>query len=235
MKTILLLALAAIPVSAQIGNGTVAGLPAASGYTNKITIVTDCTSAYDCSVGGGSAFGAVRSNGSAWVLAFTAFDPASPGAIGGTTPGAGSFTTLNATTPGGSVSIWKAYGPYLYTNSAFIAASTTATITVATLPANVSVDKVYVKTSEAFAGTGITSATCSLGVSGDTDYYLSPVDVFQAVANTTLFTIGGSRAYSSASHDLILSCVSNTNWGNGSATVATAGGLAVYVSFSVTH
>lgn len=129
----------------------------------------------------------------------------------------------------GLVSTWKTYA---FSNAAFIVASTTATITVATLPANTVVDKVYLKHSTAIAGTGITAATCSLGVSGDTDFYLSPGDVFTAATATLNYSAGGSRQYSTASHDLLLTCVANTNWGNGSATVATAGALTVGIAYS---
>lgn len=133
---------------------------------------------------------------------------------------------------GGSSNTTLASYSYSYTNAAFLVASTTATITVVTLPANAIVTNAYLKHSTAIAGTGITAAVCSLGVAGDTDFYLSPADVFTTAAATLSYSQGGSRAYSTASHDLLLTCVANTNWGDGGATVATSGSLTVAVAYS---
>jgi hypothetical protein len=77
---------------------TVATLPAAaSTQIGFIVSVTDANVTGSCTTGGGTALSLCRNSGAAWVPIGSGFNPAIPGPIGGTTPAAGTFTTLNAT------------------------------------------------------------------------------------------------------------------------------------------
>jgi hypothetical protein len=134
--------------------------------------------------------------------------------------------------PGGTVAAWLKY-TVPYTDAAFIVASTTATVTLVALPANGAVEKMRRKHSVAFAGTGITSAVCSVGDGTTADAYGPNFDVFQAVSNTAQLWDSGAYSTTAAGHNIVLTCVANVNWGDGAATVLTAGSLDTHLGWSV--
>jgi hypothetical protein len=151
------------------------------------------------------------------------------GAVSGTT---GTFSSIVSAAPGGTVAGWAKY-TVAYTNTAFIVASTTATVTLVALPANGSIEKLRRKHSVAFAGTGITSAVCSVGDGTTADAYGPNFDVFQAVSNTAQLWDSGAYSTTAAGHNIVLTCVANTNWGDGAATVLTAGSVDTHIGWSV--
>jgi len=89
------------------------------------------------------------------------------------------------------------------TNDA-VTAGLTQTITVASnlIPANGEITSLRIKHSTAFSGTAITAMTVSLGDGTTTNIYAPAFDVFQAVANTTLWPDGGAMTTTSAEHSL---------------------------------
>lgn len=74
---------------------------------------------------------------------------------------------------------------YSVTHVAMRAAALTSNITLFTLAPKHVVHKIILKPSVAFAGTGITAYTISLGIAGTLDKYIAAFDVLQAVAATT--------------------------------------------------
>ena len=88
--------------------------------------------------------------------------------------------------------------------NAALAASVTQTITVATnlIPASGSIVELRIKHSTAFSGTAIAGMSVSLGDGTTTNVYAPDFNVFQAVANTTLWTDFGAGATTAAQHSL---------------------------------
>jgi hypothetical protein len=115
-----------------------------------------------------------------------------------------------------------------HTNAAFIVASATATVTLATIPASGQITGLRIKHSVAFAGTAVTSATVSLGDGTTVNIYAAACDVFVAPGDTVLRDDGGAFATTAASHSLAATFTANTNWGDGGATVLTAGSVVVH-------
>lgn len=72
------------------------------------------------------------------------------------------------------------------THTNFQTAATTNDIELFSLPAGAILHAILIKHSVAFAGTGITSYTISVGITGALTKYASAFNVFQAVADTTL-------------------------------------------------
>lgn len=116
-----------------------------------------------------------------------------------------------------------------YTNDAFKAAATTVTAAVFTLPANGVIQGVRLKHSVAYAGTAVTSVSCSLGDGTDATAYSPAHDSFIAVSNTAQTYDGGAYSTTAAEQTVTLSCTANVNFGSGAATILTAGSLDVHV------
>jgi hypothetical protein len=134
--------------------------------------------------------------------------------------------------PGGKVPAWESFS-YSYTNAAFRIASTTATITVRALPANWAVHGVTLDTTTALAGTGITTVNCTVGDGITPEPFIFEYDAFAAVSDTNIAADLSGVLSSKAGVNVILTCTANTNWGNGSATVLTAGALNLDLMWSV--
>lgn len=75
---------------------------------------------------------------------------------------------------------------YTVAYTAILAAATSEQEALFTLPAGGIVHAVKIKHSAAFAGTGITALTASVGIAGDGDKYAAAFDVFQAAGDAVL-------------------------------------------------
>lgn len=135
-----------------------------------------------------------------------------------------------------AVPSWHSY-TVAYDNAAFVVADTDASATLFTLPANGVITGVRLKHSVAFAGTAVTAVSCSVGdAAGDTaddDAYLLAADVFQAAGDTVQEFDGGAYSTTAAEQTVQLHCTANTNFGDGSSTVLTAGSVKVSVEWAV--
>lgn len=120
-----------------------------------------------------------------------------------------------------------------YTHAGFKVASTTATITLQALPANSIISGLAMETSVAFAGTGITAATCQLQSSVAGTVYAPAYDIKAAVSDTNLYTDGGAFTARKTAHSINLVCTSNVNWGDGTNSVLSAGSLTVDLNWAV--
>jgi hypothetical protein len=115
------------------------------------------------------------------------------------------------------------------TDAIFKAAAQTATKTIKALAANEAIVGVRVKHSAAFAGTGITSATVSLGDGTTADAYLSAFNVFQAAANTALAIDGSMKETTAAAHNLVATFAVDADLGDGTVTALAAGSVDIHV------
>lgn len=134
--------------------------------------------------------------------------------------------TGNAAANVGNFPVWtKVTIPY----TSFSTAATTNSITLLSLVAGGIIHGVKIKHSTAFAGTGITAMTVSVGVTGTVNKYASPFDVFQAVSNTTfqLSNVVGSENHGAATTILI----TGTSTG-GNLSALTQGSVDVWVLMS---
>lgn len=134
-----------------------------------------------------------------------------------------------------AVSSWVKY-TVTFEDAAFIVADTGASASLFTLPAKGVITGVRIKTSTAFAGTAVSAVTCSVGdAAGDTndpDAYMVAYDVFAATGDTNQAWDGGAYSTTAAQQDVELHCTCNVNFGNGSATVLTAGSVDVHVEWA---
>jgi hypothetical protein len=114
-----------------------------------------------------------------------------------------------------------------YTNAAFLAAASSVPVTLFALPARGKLIGVNLKHTVAFAGTAVTSTVVSVG-DGNTPYnqYGSQFDIFQAVSNTAFQDSAQFKSTTMAASNVVAYFTANTNFGNGSATVLTAGSVA---------
>ena len=134
--------------------------------------------------------------------------------------------------PGGTVGAWAKY-TVEDSDSIFLAAGTSVTKTLVALPAKAVVEGIRIKTSEAFAGTGITACTVSLGDGTTATAYAAAFDVFAAVSDTNQAWDGGAYSATNAAHNLVATFTCNTNVGDGGATVLTAGSVDIHVKWAV--
>lgn len=185
-------------------------LPSAASSTRAITEVTDALNVNDCTIGGGTAIAVCYSNGVVW------------GSLGGSPPASVCQPTSYTT---------------LYTDAAFIVASTTATSNLVTLSAGQRLCGAVFTPLISYAGTSIAAITCSLGTptSGNASIYASALSAMQT---SQTFGIGGNFIAADlgtpdSSLVVRLTCTATgANFGNGSATVLTAGSwkTTVYVT-----
>ena len=160
----------------------VSKLPHGPATARMLVWVTDGATASDCSTGGGSYQVLCMSNGSSW-YSFTSASltvPAVSNILKGDGAGNAADTKVaitspttaatiafaadneSVTLPNGAVPGCSKY-TVPYSNAAFQAAATTADVSLFTLPARAKLLGVNIKSSTAFAGTGITSTTVSVG------------------------------------------------------------------------
>jgi hypothetical protein len=132
----------------------------------------------------------------------------------------------------GAVSGWTKY-TVAYSNAAFLTAATAVSVTLAALPAHVVVEGIRIKHSVAWAGTAVSSTTVSLGDGTTHTGYANAFDILQSVANTTQYWDGGAYSMTDAAHNLVARFTANTNFGNGAATVLTAGSVDIWVKTAV--
>jgi len=119
------------------------------------------------------------------------------------------------------------------TNSAFTSASTSALVSLFTLPAYSGIVGTYVKHTTQFAQSGgsISTLTAAITDTGASDYSY-PFEVFaQAVSATTFWMDGGMANKTTASETVSANFVSNANLGSGSATYLTAGSVTITVRY----
>ena len=68
--------------------------------------------------------------------------------------------------------------------SDFQGASTTKSVTARTLPSNRSLFSVIIKHTTAFAGSGLSAITISLGITGDLTKFINNFNILQAVSSS---------------------------------------------------
>ena len=139
---------------------------------------------------------------------------------------AANANTANSAANAGNFPVWvKTTIPY----TSFSTAGTTNSITLLSLVAAGVIHGVKIKHSTAFAGTGITAMTASVGVSGTLNKYASAFDVFSAVSNTNfqLSNVVGSENNGAATTILI----TGTSTG-GNLNALTQGSVDVWVLMS---
>lgn len=134
-----------------------------------------------------------------------------------------------------------------YTDSIFTAANTTVTKTAVAIPAHGWVNGCRLKSTAAFAGTGITSMYVTVGTAGTADYYCPALSLTDAVANTqgqsatiTNAATGWSAdanvpVSTDAGENAIFTVVANVNVGSGSATVLTQGSVTLSIWISTLY
>ena len=121
----------------------------------------------------------------------------------------------------------------LYSNSAFTAAATTATVALATMPAGAIITGTDVKHSAQFSdGAGsITDVSVSIGsAGGGATFYDSARSIGEVTAagNTALYTATMFKRYTAASEALnAVFTATGANFGNGSATSLTGGSVTI--------
>jgi hypothetical protein len=149
---------------------------------------------------------------------------AMPAWAGGYNPGGSGSSSLSATkyvvtTSGGN---WTVNG----TAAGAIAAATTQTITLFTMPAQGKLLGLTLKHATAFSGTGITDVTVSCGWSGSaTAYSGTTLDIFQSVGNTAMLDQGGWYSPNFGAHAVTLTfSATGANLNN-----ISAGSLTVWV------
>jgi len=142
---------------------------------------------------------------------------------------------IGATLPdaalGGVLGGWNKY-TVTFANAAFQAAATEVSIVLGEMPANGRIEELVVDHA-AFAGTGITSFTCSLGDGTNHTIYAPALNLFAAAGTSVTHQDGGSFSALKAAHNLTLRCTANANVGDGAATVLTAGRLDIWLKVSV--
>ena len=122
--------------------------------------------------------------------------------------------------------------PVAYTASDFKVAAMTTSKTVYTMTAAQKLLGLCVRVSTAFAGTGISAMTCSVGsaTAGSEAIYAPSLSVMQTTRTNCvggLFS-GTDLAVPDSNLDIVLYCTATgANFGDGSATVLTQGALAV--------
>lgn len=114
-----------------------------------------------------------------------------------------------------NVPVWIKVGTV--TPATFSTAATTNSVTLFSLVAGGIIHAVKIKHSTAFSGTGVTSYTISVGVSGNNTKYASAFNIFQATGNTT-FQISsgmGSENHGAATNiTATATCNVNLNFGS---------------------
>ena len=121
-----------------IGSYTVAGLPAA-GTAGRVAVVTDASTAGDCTTGGGSALALCRDSGAAWV------------AVGDGGSGGGSGGTIFSQGMGGA-SIATATTTFGFTGAQTF--STTESFRESIVPSAITITDLWVRLNVAQPGTG---------------------------------------------------------------------------------
>jgi hypothetical protein len=139
--------------------------------------------------------------------------------------------TLPDAALGGVLGGWNKY-TVTFANNAFKTADTAVSIVLGELPANGRIEELVVDHA-AFAGTGITSFTCSLGDGTNHTIYAPALNLFAAAGTSVTHQDGGSFSALKAAHNLTLRCTANVNVGDGAATVLTAGSLDIWLKVSV--
>jgi hypothetical protein len=235
-------------------------LSAAASCPGCVTVVTDGASASDCTTGGGTSAALCRSSGLAWMplggsaggaMAYPGAGlPVSTGAAwaASLSPGAAGHVVRSNGTAYTDAAIQAADMPAgfciptryttAYTDAGYAAAATSASTTLLTLGARQRLCSVDFDPQSSFAGTGITSVTCSLGsaTGGNGAVYMPASPVGPTMAAGAKYGFAGlmDPAYLTtpdSSRAVVLTCNANTNFGNGAATVLTAG--QVYVTVGV--
>lgn len=111
-------------------------------------------------------------------------------------------------------------------------AALTAQATLFQLPAGGVIHAVKIKHSTAFAGTGISAVTASVGVSSDSDKYAVAFDILQATGNEVLqlSTTAGAETHDSGGTAILAEFVST----GANLEELTAGSVDIWVLYSVT-
>lgn len=139
--------------------------------------------------------------------------------------------TLPDAALGGVLGGWNKY-TVTFANNAFKTADTAVSIVLGELPANGRIEGLIVDHA-AFAGTGITTFTCSLGDGTNHTVYAPALNLLAAAGTSVTHQDGGSFSALKAAHNLTLRCTANVNVGDGAATVLTAGSLDIWLKVSV--
>jgi len=157
-----------------------------------------------------------------------------------TSGGSEGLYTCNATnvwTAAGGGGITVCSGTIAYTDAIFVAAAIQVSKSVCDLPAGSQIEgKPILYHGTAFAGTGVTTMTFSMGRTGvgnDQDYIPIPAYSLLTASATTMFAEGGTSMDLSA-HSVYVFFNANTNFGNGAATVLTAGSMKYEIRYRTT-
>jgi hypothetical protein len=135
----------------------------------------------------------------------------------------------------GQLEYWVKYTiPYTSTSAPdFRTAGTSLTKTVLAVPAGACVAGVGIKPSVAFAGTGITALTLSLGDGTTADVYAPSFNLLTAASATNQWNDYGCNPTTSAAHNIVATFTANTNFGAAGATVLTAGSVDLLLAVKV--
>jgi hypothetical protein len=133
---------------------------------------------------------------------------------------------------GGGESVWNKY-TITWENAAFKANAAAVSVALALLPANTVVEAIKVKQSVAFAGTGISSVTMSLGDGSAHTAYTTAHNVLTAVSATAHQLTSGPKSATSAAHTLTARFTGNVAVGDDTDTVLTAGSVTIWVKTSI--
>lgn len=119
-----------------------------------------------------------------------------------------------------------------YGHALFKTAATTVTIPLLTLPVRGNVNAITIQSVAAFAGTGISAMTLTVGDGTTADFYTDQsYDLRAAPSSTNFQKYDSHKAPSLGSSVVYAHVTANTNFGTGSATVLTAG----QVDFVITY
>jgi len=118
-----------------------------------------------------------------------------------------------------------------------VPASTTADLTLLTIPASSFITGVEIKHSTQFTSATVTGLTVSVGRASAgqyTDYSPTFEVLSQAVASTTFWADGGMFIKDTVSHVVNAHFIGLSNLGTGSATNLTAGSVTIWVRYITT-
>jgi len=120
-----------------------------------------------------------------------------------------------------------------YGHALFKTAATTVAVPLLTLPVRGNVTAITLQTVSAFAGTGVSSLTVTLGDGTTSDFYTDQsYDLLATPSNTNFQKYDAHKAPSLGSSVVYAHVTGNTNFGTGSSTVLTGGQVDFIITYS---
>ena len=115
--------------------------------------------------------------------------------------------------------------------TALIAAATDQSVTLVALPAKSKIIGITIKSATAFAGSGFSAISMTIGDgTTHTAYVSSSYDLIAAVSNTNFSDTGLYKSTSMASGNIVARLTANQNFGNATITDLTAGSVDVWIT-----